>query len=230
MPNDTAKSEFLDAVRDSIADGAFLKLTLGKYRGEGEDRRCVATLVMLKEQPNVRFLTHRGTQDITENERPEEALERLSGMIGADFLSAVLFTSRADIALAYSRKRVGRLTRGRPTLAEAPATRHDREKALEAVAFDLAVGEDFTAGDKTRRARARLDREPAQHDRAAVEPPHQRLLDRLGDFGLRERRPLAGCGRQHPRDRQGGDQFPHGERPWRGCRCWKSVRAGLTKG
>ena len=129
MPTDTAKTDFLDAVRDSIATGTFLKLTLGKYRGEGGDRRCVASLVMLKEQPHVRFLTHRGTQDITENERPEAALERLSGMIGTDFLSAVLFTSREDVGLSYSRKRVGRLTRGRPTLAEAPATTHDREKS-----------------------------------------------------------------------------------------------------
>ncbi len=128
MQPDNETASLLDIVRSSIADGSFLKITLGKYRGKGEARKCAVTLVMLKEQPNLRFVTSAGTQVLTENERPEAAIERLSGMIGTDYYSAVLFTLREDITLAYSKKRIGRLTRGKPTLTQAPSTEHNRQK------------------------------------------------------------------------------------------------------
>ncbi len=129
MPTDNETASFLDIVRSGVSDGSFLKITLGKYRGKGEARKCVVALVMLKEQPNLRFVTSVGTQVVTENEHPDAAIERLSGMIGADYYSAVLFTSREDIALAYSKKRIGRITRGKPTLTQAPSTEHNRQKS-----------------------------------------------------------------------------------------------------
>ena len=128
MSSDTEKSAFLDAARASFADGTFLKLTLGKYRAEGEPKKCVASLVLLKNVPHVRFVVSGGRQVVTENDRPDAAIERLSRVIGTDYLNAVLFTSREDVTLAYSKKRVARLTRGRPTLAEAPPTEHNRAK------------------------------------------------------------------------------------------------------
>ena len=129
MPTDCEKAEFLEAVRAGIAEGAFLKLSLGKYRGDGDDRKCVVSLVTLKDVAHLRFLTRRGTQDLTLNDRPEAAIERLSSMIGIDYLSAVLFTTKADVTLVYSKKRVARLTRGRPTLTQAPPSEHNRRKS-----------------------------------------------------------------------------------------------------
>ena len=122
------KSAFLDALRVSLAEGTFLKLTLGKYRGNGEPAKCVATRVMLKDVPHVRLVVSSGRQTKTENDLPAAAIERLSGMIGGEYLSAVLFTAREDITLAFSKKRIARLTRGKPTLTTAPPTEHDRRK------------------------------------------------------------------------------------------------------
>lgn len=122
------KTAFIDAMRASLNDGTFLKLTLGKYRGSGAPAKCVATRVMLKDAPHVRLVVTTGRQTITENDRPDAAIERLAAMIGADYLSAVLFTAREDVTLAYSKKRIARLTRGRPTLAQAPPAEHNRRK------------------------------------------------------------------------------------------------------
>ena len=126
---DTEKSAFLEAVRASFAAGTFLKLALGKFRGEGPESRCTVTRVMLKDVPHVRFVTRRGTQELTENTKLGAALERLEPLIGGDYLSATLFTAELDVALVYSKKRIGRLTRTRPTLAEPPSTEHNRTKS-----------------------------------------------------------------------------------------------------
>ena len=138
MPSDTEilsdaqtgseKATFLEAISASFANGTFLKLTLGKYRGKGEPAKGVATCVMLKDVPHVRLVVSAGRQTTTENDLPDAAIEKLSSMIGADYLNAVLFTSHEDVTLAYSKKRIARLTRGKPTLAAAPPTEHDRRK------------------------------------------------------------------------------------------------------
>lgn len=129
MPIETEKAEFLDAVRASIENATFIRLTLGKYRGEGEERHCVASPVMLKDRAHVRFQTRRGKQEFTENAVPEAAIERLSASVGADYLSAVLFTSAGDVSLVYSKKRVPRLTRGKATSTAPTSTEHNRKKA-----------------------------------------------------------------------------------------------------
>jgi hypothetical protein len=122
------KAAFREAIRASLLDGSFLKLTLGKYRGKGEPAKCVATLVLLKDVPHVRLVVSAGRQTTTENDVPEAAIERLCRLVGADYLNAVLFTSLEDVTLAFSKKRIARLTRGKPTLAEPPSTEHNRRK------------------------------------------------------------------------------------------------------
>jgi Methyltransferase domain len=125
---DAGKSAFLDAVRASLDDASFLKISLGKYRGGGEEQRCTVARVLLKDVPHLRFVTRRGTQDLTENAGFDDAIDRLGALVGADFLSATLFTANEDVALIYSKKRVGRLTRGKPSQSAAPSTAHNRAK------------------------------------------------------------------------------------------------------
>jgi Methyltransferase domain len=126
---DTEKSTFIDAVRASFAGDAFLKLALGKFRGEGPESRCTVTRVLLKDAAQLRFVTRRGTQELTENHKLDAAMARLEQLIGGDYLSATLFTPTEDVSLVYSKKRVGRLTRTKPTLTDPPSTEHNRAKA-----------------------------------------------------------------------------------------------------
>ena len=126
---DTDKAAFLDAVRDALAQDTFLKLSLGKFRGEGEDRKCTVSKVVIKDAPHLRFVTRRGTQDLTENHTFEAAVAHLGVLVPTDYLSATLFTRREDVSLVYSKKRIPRLTRARPSLEAAPSSQHNRQKA-----------------------------------------------------------------------------------------------------
>jgi Methyltransferase domain len=130
---DTDKAAFVEAVRTSLQAGTFAKIALGKYRGPphtgGAEQRSTVSRVLLKEVPHFRFVTRRGTQDLTENLILDKAIARLERLIGGDYLSATLFTSEQDLVLIYSKKRVARLTRSKPTVAETPSTEHNRTKA-----------------------------------------------------------------------------------------------------
>lgn len=123
------KTALLSAVRTSFEKGSFIRIALGKYRGPAPELRCSVTRVMLKDVPHLRFVTRRGTQDHTENAVLDAALARLDGLIGTTYLSATVFTTEQDVALVYSKKRVGRLTRSKPALPELPPTGHDRTKS-----------------------------------------------------------------------------------------------------
>jgi hypothetical protein len=126
--NDIAQATFLDAVAKSWGDGSFIKIALGKYRGQGGERRCTVSRVLLKDVPHLRFVTRLGAQETTDNARLESGLGQLAGSIGADFHSATLFTANEDVSLVYGKKGVGRLTRAKPTLNVAPAAEHNRAK------------------------------------------------------------------------------------------------------
>ena len=85
--------------------------------------------MLLKGGAKLRFVTRAGTQETTQNLDPDAGSAHLAGLIGIDYLSATLFTVRADVSLVYSRKRVPRLTRTKPTLSAAPPVEHNRAKA-----------------------------------------------------------------------------------------------------
>ena len=51
------------------------------------------TRVLLKDVPHLRFVTRRGTQELTENHKLDAAIARLEPLIGGDYLSATLFTA-----------------------------------------------------------------------------------------------------------------------------------------
>ena len=129
IQDDPDKTAFIEAVRQSLAADAFLKLTLGKYHGSGEAARCTVSRVLLKGVAHLRLVTRAGTQETTQNYLPEAGLARLAELIGRDYLSATLFTAHEDVSLLYSRKRVPRLSRIKPTLSEAPSAEHNRTKA-----------------------------------------------------------------------------------------------------
>ena len=129
MADDSDKTAFLQAMRESLAAETFLKAALSKYHGPGEAARCMVSRVLLKDAAHLRLITRQGTQEVTQNFEPEAGLAHLAGQIGRDYLSATLFTAREDVSLVYSRKKVPRLTRSKPALTEAPSPKHNRAKA-----------------------------------------------------------------------------------------------------
>jgi hypothetical protein len=129
----TAKSEekstFISALARAIESGAFVKLTLGKFRGQGEARKAVATLVDLKNGPHLKIVTSLARKDETKTLTINDGINHLKTTIGDSYLSATLFSTERDMTLTYSKKREPRLSTGKPTLKAAQPAAHDRSKS-----------------------------------------------------------------------------------------------------
>jgi hypothetical protein len=121
--------QLFDALEGSLADGSFVKLTLAKHRGgEADLKNLYVRLVRVKQGERLSFLYRRRTRDEVRNLPPSEGLALLRGLVGAEFLSAHLFTLREDLRLDFNRRRESRLASGPPTFREPPPAGHDREK------------------------------------------------------------------------------------------------------
>ncbi|MGO4684887.1 class I SAM-dependent methyltransferase [Hyphomicrobium sp. 2TAF46] len=123
-----AKQAFMTALSAALDDGSFAKLTLGKFRGEGEASKAVATLVMLKDVPHLKVVTSFPRKDETKTYKVEEGLGAIGSSIGVTYMSATLFSTVRDIRLDYSRKGVPHLAHGKATLKTAEPVAHDRKK------------------------------------------------------------------------------------------------------
>jgi SAM-dependent methyltransferase len=102
---------------------------LGKFRGEGETRKAVATLASIKDKPQLKLVTSLPRKDETKTFAIDDGIEFIAKLIGKTYMSATLFTNEHDVRLEYSRKGVPRLSVGKPTLKPSAPSPHDRQKA-----------------------------------------------------------------------------------------------------
>ncbi|HEX5709006.1 MAG TPA: SAM-dependent methyltransferase [Pyrinomonadaceae bacterium] len=129
MSGQTHVETFLQALRESVGDGSFVKLTLGKYRGAEKGLKNVYVKpVDLRGAPHLSLLYRHETRDVVKNHTIEEAFEVVGRLLGASFLGGHLFTTARDLRIEFNRKREPRLVEGGPTLTEATARGHERRK------------------------------------------------------------------------------------------------------
>ncbi|MBA2127711.1 SAM-dependent methyltransferase [Hyphomicrobium methylovorum] len=129
---DENRIAFIRAVAAAAADGSFLRMTLGKFRGEGEPRKAVATPIVLKGAPHIKFVTSFARKDETKNFAVPDAINHLKTLLGTSYLSVTLFTPERNLTLGYSKKRVSQLVTNKATDtadSAAPDAAHDRAKA-----------------------------------------------------------------------------------------------------
>jgi hypothetical protein len=99
----TAREDFLRLLRESVADGSFVKLTLGRYRGADTTvRNLYARPVILRAGAHLSFVWHHATRDITKNHLPADGLQQLGLLIGSDFGTAHLFAMTQDAQLEFA--------------------------------------------------------------------------------------------------------------------------------
>jgi SAM-dependent methyltransferase len=122
-------SSFVEMARQALADGTFVRITLGKYRGPGDVQKAVIALVTLKEARHLRVVTSQSRKDVTEIFPVDEGLQKIAGLAGSAFLSATLFTTAKDVTLIFNKKKKAKLSEGKPTFKVAPpSTAHNRVK------------------------------------------------------------------------------------------------------
>lgn len=121
--------EFLQLLRDRVAAGTLVKLTLGRYHGaDATLRNLYVRPVTLRAGPRLSLLWRHATNDVTKNHPPAEALALLAPLIGGDFGSAHLFAADLDAQLEFAADGTPRLKRLPHADAPASAGEHDRKK------------------------------------------------------------------------------------------------------
>jgi hypothetical protein len=123
MPPSTAAAlsdpqKFIARLQQSLADGSFVKLGLGRpHGGDPTLMKLLARRVVIKGQDQLSLVWRHRTKDITKNLPPTEAVALVGSLLGdgeAGFHHAHLQTAGHDIQLARGKKgqwglRVGRL-------------------------------------------------------------------------------------------------------------------------
>jgi SAM-dependent methyltransferase len=126
------KEEFLSLLGESLKEGSFVKLSLGKYRGEEAQLQKVSVrLVTIKNSDQLSFLYRYQTKDVVKNHPLAEGIGLVSSLLGATFLSGHLFTTERDAQLEFSKKLKSRMSLTKPTLTSHPSKSHDRKKSRQ---------------------------------------------------------------------------------------------------
>lgn len=123
------REKFFAALDASLEGGNFIKLTLAKYRGaEAGLKNVYVRPVELKGGRRLSFLHRYRTRDTVKNHAYEEGTRLLREMLGAEFSSGHLFTSKEDLRLEITRRGEARLTSHPPTLSSPSTAGHERRK------------------------------------------------------------------------------------------------------
>ena len=131
----TDPQKFIARLQQSLADGSFVKLGLGRpHGGDPTLLKLLARRVVIKGQDQLSLVWRHRTKDITKNLPPAEAAALVDSLLGdaaaAGFHHAHLQTSGHDIQLARGRKgqwglRIGRLSAATPPAAAPAAASSD---------------------------------------------------------------------------------------------------------
>lgn len=125
----TPVQNFLDALRESLQAGTFVKLTFSKAVPKtSELRNIYGRLVILKDQRHFSFTYRYTTRDETHNFPLEEGLALLETWLGQSFLVATLRSTTQDLVLQYNKKRRPRLQHQKPSIQQVPEFSHNKVK------------------------------------------------------------------------------------------------------
>jgi len=123
------KSDFFKALQKSLDAGSFVKVTLGKYRGEEEGLENIyVTRIKLKDDVKLSFRNKYKTKDEFNNYGIDEGIQIISWHLGRDFLYGCLYNTEGDQVLEYSRKRVPKYYLKKPTFTQTELKEHNKTK------------------------------------------------------------------------------------------------------
>ena len=121
--------KFLDALRTSLENATFVKLTLGNYKGtDATLQKILVRLVTTKKGTRLYFLYRGPTRDTAKNYDFETGVTLIDEAFENGFNSAHLFTTQNDFQLELGKKGSRGFNTGKPTFAAAAPTEHNREK------------------------------------------------------------------------------------------------------
>ncbi|MCX7878257.1 MAG: SAM-dependent methyltransferase [Ignavibacteria bacterium] len=120
--------EFLGYVSNAVNGSDFIKLTFGKYRGKDELEQIFIMPVKMNGKLAYRCTHRYKTKDIHKNIKPEDIKTIANRELGKNFLSATLFTPRYDLVMEFSKRRIPRVYKKKPSLSQEKIQKHNRIK------------------------------------------------------------------------------------------------------
>ncbi|MCB1024873.1 MAG: SAM-dependent methyltransferase [Acidobacteria bacterium] len=123
--------EFIRSLSESLHNETFVKMTLGNYKGGDEQlQKILVRLLKTKKGLRLFFLYRYDTRDTAKNYDFDQGIRILNRILGTDFFSGHLFTTKNDFQLSIGKKGRSRLNRGKPTFTVPPDLAHDRRKTI----------------------------------------------------------------------------------------------------
>jgi SAM-dependent methyltransferase len=121
--------QFVSQFSQSLKEKTFVKMSLGNYKGTDQHlQKILVRLVETKKGAKLFFLYRYDTRDTAKNYDFIEGTKILRDIIGQEFFSGHLFTTKNDFQLEIGKKGKSRLNTAKPTFTVRPTTAHDREK------------------------------------------------------------------------------------------------------
>jgi hypothetical protein len=115
MPNSHTFTTFFNKVKASINDGTFAKLTLAKTIGNTDLMNIYMRSIIEEEKLKFSLTFKFQQEEKVEIHTFDEAVAVMIPYINNPFLSALLFTTEADITMKLNKKRVATITEQAPT-------------------------------------------------------------------------------------------------------------------
>jgi SAM-dependent methyltransferase len=122
-----AVAQLIAAIKASIQDQTFQKLTLGKFQSEPV-KHIYVRLIDLKTGPHLSFVYRYPNQDTTKNTSIPDGIATIAGWLDSNCRSATLLTSKGRQQLAFSRRGSPRLFTEELVTSPLTDRSHDREK------------------------------------------------------------------------------------------------------
>ncbi len=131
MSNENVES-FIGEFAKSLNEETFVKMTLGHYKGEnGHLQKILVRIAKTKKGTRLFFLYRYDTRDVARNFSFPDGTSKLCEIIGTDFFSGHLFTTKNDFQLDIGKKQKSRLNKSKPTFQSTPSLEHDRGKKFQ---------------------------------------------------------------------------------------------------
>lgn len=122
-------NQFISALKQSLIDDIFVKISLGNYKGLEKDLKQILVRPVVIKRVNMISITYRyKTRDIVTNFGLEEGLLEISKQLTAGFKIATLFSLKADFILEELNNGKSVLRELEPSTKNKPLITHNKEK------------------------------------------------------------------------------------------------------
>jgi protein-L-isoaspartate O-methyltransferase len=120
--------KFLTLVKESMADGTFVKISFGNYLGQDAQlKQIFVKPIVIKKVSHYQFTYRNKTNDIVKNYLPQDALEQIAQHAENDFGVATLFTTAFESILEIVKNKK-RLRTVEKKIITIPNLQHDQTK------------------------------------------------------------------------------------------------------